>query len=140
MAAMAERIPDLADVVAQNVRRRREALGLSQEQLAAQLRLIGLRWTRVTVAQFEGRSGRTKRNVTLGEALALAKALDVDVSALVKTDAEHVMNVDAPWPGAALAETAKGIYVELQIETPTWDRQLVDRGNYSSFRHSQAAH
>lgn len=64
----------LAANLADNVRRRREALGLSQEELAAQ---CGLHRTYV------GSVERGERNVTLGTLEALSEALGISATELL---------------------------------------------------------
>jgi transcriptional regulator with XRE-family HTH domain len=68
-----------ADVLAANVRRLREEAGLLQEELAAEVRLAGPKWTRATVAAVE--LGR--RAVSTHELLALSFALQAPVSELL---------------------------------------------------------
>src|SRR5438105_1114013 len=67
-------------VLGQNLRRRREALGLNQEQVAQRARVVGLSWTRATVAAVE--LGR--RSATLGEALVLQGLLNIPLAALLE--------------------------------------------------------
>ncbi|MDL1873183.1 helix-turn-helix transcriptional regulator [Deltaproteobacteria bacterium PRO3] len=64
----------LRDVLAQNIRRHRAQLGLSQEQLAD---ACGLHRTYI------GSVERSERNVSLSTLEALARALDVTVPSLL---------------------------------------------------------
>jgi transcriptional regulator with XRE-family HTH domain len=121
---MLERVPDVADVVAENVRRLRLGHAWSQGELAARMRLLGVRWTRVTVAQFETRGGKSRRNVTLGEALSLAKVLGIGLAALLETDADYVMIGSKPWAGQTLPSVAAGASIDLKIDASDWEQKF----------------
>lgn len=62
----------LADVLAENIRGFRSLRQLSQEDLAARMRVLGHDWVRPTVSTIE----RAQRNVTVDELLGLALILD----------------------------------------------------------------
>jgi transcriptional regulator with XRE-family HTH domain len=66
--------PDPKVVLGKSIRLRRLALGLSQEKLAE---AAGLHWTYVSSVE------RGKRNVSLINIVAIAKALGVSASALL---------------------------------------------------------
>ena len=80
-------------VVAENVARLRKERGWTQKQLAWELEIYGLPWTRATIAQVE--TGR--RVVGFAEAIAVAAALDVGLEDLVATAAEHVQIHEGTW-------------------------------------------
>jgi len=72
---MAAPLSPATEALGQRVRARREALGLSQEALAAQ---SGIHWT------FLGQVERGRRNLSLHNLLKLAQGLGVDPAELVK--------------------------------------------------------
>ena len=72
---MPEPISAATRVVGERVRTHREALGLSQEALAAR---SGVHWT------FLGQVERERRNLSLHNLLKLAKGLGVDPGELVQ--------------------------------------------------------
>jgi transcriptional regulator with XRE-family HTH domain len=72
---MPEPLSPATRVFGERVRERREALGLSQESLAAQ---SGIHWT------FLGQVERGRRNISLHNLLKVAKGLGVDAGALVQ--------------------------------------------------------
>jgi transcriptional regulator with XRE-family HTH domain len=72
---MAEPISPATRALGERVRSRREALGLSQEALAAQ---SGVHWT------FLGQVERGRRNLNLHNLLKLAAGLGVDPGELVQ--------------------------------------------------------
>ena len=71
----------LSDVVAEQVKKRRRALGLNREQLAEKCAANGLPLTAAAVANIEsgrrGKDGRRRREVTIDELTAFALALDI---------------------------------------------------------------
>lgn len=74
----------LADVLADRVRYYREHRKWTQDELAEQMALLGFNWSRVTVAEVEGK-GRGRR-VTVEELLALAMTFGVGVIHLLAKD------------------------------------------------------
>jgi transcriptional regulator with XRE-family HTH domain len=90
MATRKEKKPKgvpLAEVVADRVRSHRERLQWTQDELAAQMSLIGFNWNRVTVAEAEGK-GRGRR-VTVEELLGLAALFGVGVVHLLALDSSN---------------------------------------------------
>jgi transcriptional regulator with XRE-family HTH domain len=65
--------------VADNVRTYRLTRRLDQAQLARRMQSLGIEWRQATVSEVERRG----RNVTIGEALGLALALDVTIEQLI---------------------------------------------------------
>jgi transcriptional regulator with XRE-family HTH domain len=74
-------VPTLAEVIAANIKRLREAEGISQDQLARRLRLFSLDWTRNNVAYAE--SGKYEPPVS--EVVLVAYAFDVPPRDLLTT-------------------------------------------------------
>jgi transcriptional regulator with XRE-family HTH domain len=72
---MAEPLSPATRVLGERVRARREALGLSQEALAAR---SGVHWT------FLGQVERGRRNLNLHNLLKVAAGLDMDPAELVQ--------------------------------------------------------
>lgn len=73
---------DSQNLVGPQVRRLRNQRGWSQDQLAAQLNLTGWDISRATLSKIEAQL----RCVTDGELLYLARALKVDMAALIPAD------------------------------------------------------
>jgi transcriptional regulator with XRE-family HTH domain len=69
------------ETVASNIRARRHFRGMEQAELARRMQSLGFAWRRATVSDIE----RNKRNVSLGEALGLAVALDTTIEELIDT-------------------------------------------------------
>jgi transcriptional regulator with XRE-family HTH domain len=69
----------MAEVVGENVRRRRDELDLLQEELAREIRLAGPSWSRTTVAKTENGT----REPSAQELLALSYALQAPLSELL---------------------------------------------------------
>ncbi len=69
----------LTGVLTENARAFRALRRLSQDDLAARMRALGLGWVRATVSEVE----RGGRNITVDELGALALALDTNVVALL---------------------------------------------------------
>ncbi|MFC5999352.1 helix-turn-helix domain-containing protein [Quadrisphaera sp. GCM10027208] len=70
--------PDLEAVIGGNIRRLREARGLSQRQLCAELVLHGLSWHQTTLSKVEAGD----KPLRVNEAAALASYFDVPVESL----------------------------------------------------------
>ena len=68
------------NIIGPNVKRIREAQGLTQEELSARCNLIKWDISRGTLAKIESQV----RRITDEEVLLLAKALNVDIDALFK--------------------------------------------------------
>jgi len=82
--------PTPSEVLARNLRRIREARHLSQSELAAMLRAVGLRqWVGPTVAQVEGMT----RKVSIDELFALSLLLRAPVLDLFADVSKHVQVV-----------------------------------------------
>ena len=96
---------------------------MSQKKLAQELRLKGLSWTRTTAVEFETRGGKTKRDISLGEALALAAVLDVPLAELVTSESE-VVNGDGRWAPAYVLAVIDGTANRDDIHGPAWDREM----------------
>lgn len=77
-------IPTLTETVGHNLRSLRTTEGLSQEDVAAVVRQIGLGWTRTTVNQVE----RGIRRLNLDEVVILCEALEIRLDDLLAGDGE----------------------------------------------------
>ncbi|MBA2274912.1 MAG: helix-turn-helix transcriptional regulator [Actinobacteria bacterium] len=77
--------PRLQDLLARNLRRVRRERGWSQAALAGRAQIVGLSWSRSTVADAEAR----RRDITVEDLVLLPIILEVDLLELV-TD-------EAPW-------------------------------------------
>lgn len=82
----------LVEVLADRVRYFRDIRGWTQDQLAEQVSRLGFNWTRVTVAEVEGK-GR-KRRVTIEELVALAMTFGTGVTHLLAPDAGETQIAD----------------------------------------------
>ena len=84
-----EPAPSISVVIGQNLQRIREDRGQSQDEVARDLRLAGLQWSRSTVAMAEA----GLKTYELGETMALALALcdDGKVGELLKGDGQVVV-------------------------------------------------
>lgn len=91
---------DVAAVVAAQVRARREANGWTQDDMAVQLRVVGLMWGQSALSRFE----RGDREPTVSELLLLAAALDVTPGELLMAPKEktHVLLRSSQVPSGAL--------------------------------------
>jgi transcriptional regulator with XRE-family HTH domain len=79
-------MPNVAEVIAANVRRLREDEGLTQDELARATQLCGLGWTRSAIAFLE--SGQREPRVS--ELIVIAAALDVPPAELLRNRARRV--------------------------------------------------
>ena len=100
----------IEDVFRRNIAALRSKAGLTQQQLADEMLLRGIAWTRETVAQAEA----TNRRLGLTEAIALAACLDVPVARLAASGAATVAVGESEWTvaylGAAIAGTTGDIF------------------------------
>jgi transcriptional regulator with XRE-family HTH domain len=105
-------IEDLPEnrVVADNIARLRRSREWTQADLAESLTKLGLRWTRSVVARIE----REGRPLLLSEAIRVAHALDVDVTALLDSDDEEIQNL-ADWTCSAGRDKSPEVRKSLEV-------------------------
>jgi transcriptional regulator with XRE-family HTH domain len=75
--------PTIYDIIAGQVRRLRFEGQLTQEEVASQMSELGFAWTRVTVAEIEGKQGR---RVSIDEWLGLALAFELPATSFLLPD------------------------------------------------------
>lgn len=116
---------------ATNLREYRETQGVSQEELARRMTARGFGFSQATVWKIE----QNKRPVRLGEATALAAALQVPRwrSLIAEPDQfRHGTNIDGAnrWAGAAYhqVKAAAADYVEAQLNLAVVIREVTDAG------------
>jgi transcriptional regulator with XRE-family HTH domain len=85
---MTDRFPQMDKQFAEGVREARQHAALSQEQVAEKMRELGFEMSQPVVGKIE----RGERKVTVGEAMALAEVLGVNVLSLVR--GESVLRAD----------------------------------------------
>lgn len=125
---------------ATNLREYRETQGVSQEELARRMSARGFGFSQATVWKIE----QNKRPVRLGEATALAEALEVPLWRSLIAEPEqfrHGANIDAAnrWAGEAYQQvkTAAGDYIEAQLNLAVFIREATDAGyDVPEFRRS----
>jgi transcriptional regulator with XRE-family HTH domain len=84
------------EFVGQKVRKYRQALGVTQDELGRRVGdRLGKRWPRQVVCNAE----KGDRSLGAAEIVALAEALMVDVAALVEPDAGQVWQIEMPGGG-----------------------------------------
>lgn len=96
--------PGLQDLLAQNLRRVRGERGWSQAALAGRAQIVGLSWSRSTVADAEAR----RRDITVEELLLLPIILEVDLLELVTDEAPWVEVGDTCLASTALKKLLTG--------------------------------
>lgn len=101
-----------------NMRSTREASGISQTQLAKQLNDAGLPYHQQTVQRVE----EGKRPVRLNEAFVIARALEVDISVLLKPATTMGINLDVHLN--RLSREAKTLFDEELEGREKWYRQV----------------
>lgn len=85
----------IEDVVAHNARARRQAMGMSQENLAKRMCILGYTWNQNAVSMFEAGN----RDVRLRELLGLALVLEVSPTDLMNPRAAGWVALDLAGPG-----------------------------------------
>lgn len=111
MGKSSDPAPTVSVAIGQAVRRRRLEAGLSQDEMAQQIRGTGLRWSSSVVAALE--NGRKK--VDIGEAVLLARALDVSVADLIESDRIELAP-GAITTGAVLRDALSGMVPAAEAE------------------------
>ncbi len=106
------------DIVRRNIAALRSKASLTQQELADEMLLRGIQWTRETVAQVE----TTNRRLGFAEAIAVAACLDVPLARLTATGADVVGVGDSQWSasylGAAIAGTIGDTFSPASYATP----------------------
>jgi transcriptional regulator with XRE-family HTH domain len=110
------------ELVAWNIRQRRQELGLSQAELAEKMAALGWKYHPQTVHRIE--SGQ--RKVTIGEAGALARIFGVTVDALTWPD---TVTHTAAWFGV-FTERADAAFEQIAAQTRELllNRERIERG------------
>jgi len=98
----------VSKAIASSVQRLRAARGLTQEQLAEEMRRLGFDWKRITVAEVEG---SRQRSASIEELLGLAKIFNVSALSIATAS---VLNAKRP---EILTVMEHGRKIEI---TPVW--------------------
>lgn len=121
----------------------RRRLGLTQDQIARAMTLRGFDFTQATVHKIE--KTQQPRKVSVGEAIALAEILGVDLSVLTAADGQDKVTLleemrqcargilDCAWRIDVLKSKSWSLMVELETVIDTFE-EIYDSGTETSFR------
>jgi transcriptional regulator with XRE-family HTH domain len=110
-------VDDLTAIVGRRVTELRAIAGVTQQNISTGMRLLGIEWSRMTVADVE----RGKRKVSLEELAALAALFSVPaLDLLLPTGEERIALGDRSLTGETVRELFLGGGGEIGVGGPDW--------------------